>query len=128
MMAQLLAIFAGIALMLAVLGVYGVMAYNVAQRTSEVGIRMAIGAQPGDILRLIVKHGAVLAGTGVLVGLAMALGVSRFLAAFLNGVSPFDVATFSTFAIVLFVVGLVASYIPARRATKVDPLVALRTE
>ncbi|MEO5511732.1 MAG: ABC transporter permease [Longimicrobiales bacterium] len=127
-MAQLLGIFAGIALMLAVLGVYGVMAYNVAQRTAEVGIRMAIGAQSGDILKLIVRHGATLAGIGVLAGLVISLSVSRFLAAFLNGVSPFDVQTFATFSVILFVVGVVASYIPARRATRVDPLTALRME
>ncbi|HEX6694150.1 MAG TPA: ABC transporter permease [Longimicrobiales bacterium] len=128
LMARLLAIFAGIAVMLAVLGVYGVMAYNVSQRTSEVGIRMAIGAQTGDIVRLIIRHGAVLAGTGVLAGIIIALGVSRFLAAFLNGVSPFDIVTFAGFSAVLFAVGLIASYVPALRASRIDPLEALRTE
>jgi putative ABC transport system permease protein len=127
-LAQLLSIFAGIALMLAVLGVYGVMAYNVAQRTQEVGIRMAIGAQPGDIVRLIVRHGSFLAGTGVVIGLALALAVARFLAAFLNGVSPYDATTFAMVPIILFAVGIVASYIPARRATRIDPLIALRQE
>jgi putative ABC transport system permease protein len=127
-LAQLLAIFAGIALMLAVLGVYGVMAYNVAQRTQEVGIRMAIGAQPGDIVRLVLRHGSILAGSGVIIGLLLAFGVARFLAAFLNGVSPFDPVTFASFSLTLFIVGLLASYIPARRATRVDPLSALRME
>jgi ABC-type antimicrobial peptide transport system permease subunit len=127
-LAQLLSIFAGIALLLAVLGVYGVMAYNVAQRTAEVGIRMAIGAQPADILKLIVRHGAALAGVGVAIGLALAFAVSRFLAAFLNGLSPFDAFTFITFPTVLFIVAIVASWIPARRATHVDPLTALRVE
>lgn len=127
-MTRLLSIFAAMALVLAILGVYGVMAYNVAQRTQEVGVRMAIGAQPPDILRLVVRQGSALAALGIAVGLALALAVSRFLAAFLYGVSPFDPLTFAFVSLALFVAAIVACYLPATRATRVDPVVALRTE
>ena len=127
-MARLLAIFAGVALLMAVLGVYGVMSYGVTQRVQEVGIRMALGAQPGDVRRLIVRQGLVLAVIGLVIGIGLALGVARFLAAFLYGVSPFDAATFGFVSIALGGAALAACYFPARRASRVDPILVLRAE
>jgi putative ABC transport system permease protein len=125
-MARLLAIFAGVALLMAVLGVYGVMSYGVTQRTQEVGIRMALGARAGDVQRLIVRQGSVLAIVGLVIGLLLALAGARSLAAFLYGVSPFDLATFVVVVLALGIAALAACYFPARRASRVDPLVALR--
>lgn len=127
-MVKLLSVFAAIALVLAVLGVYGVMAYNVTQRTQEMGIRMALGAQRADIVRMIVRQAAMLAGIGLLGGLAVALGTARFLSAFLHGVSPFDLATFVSVPLALGTAAVVAAIIPARRATRIDPVDALRYE
>ena len=127
-MAKIMAAVAGIALILALAGVYGVMAYTVSQRTQEVGIRLALGAQSGDVLAMIVRQGTALALIGVAVGIAVALAVTRSLSVFLYGVSPFDPVTFSAGALSLLVAGLAATYLPARRATKVDPMVALRAE
>ncbi|HSJ16004.1 MAG TPA: ABC transporter permease [Longimicrobiales bacterium] len=127
-LARLLSIFAGMALLLAVIGVYGVMAYSVAQRTREVGIRMAIGADTPSIVRLMLRQGLLLGLTGTLLGVALALAVSRFLAAFLYGVSPFDPLTFIAFSTILLGAALLAAAIPALRAARVDPLVALHTE
>lgn len=127
-MGRLLAIFAGIALVMAVMGVYGVMAYSIAQRTREVGVRMALGAQPRDIVRLVLRQGSLLAGLGILIGLVAAAGVTRLLAAFLHGVSAFDPLTFGIVTASLAAAALLASLLPARRATRVDPLVALQTE
>jgi predicted permease len=127
-MAKLLAVFAGIALLMAVLGVYGVVSYSVTQRVQEVGIRMALGARATDVQRLIVRQGTALASVGLLVGLVLALIGARFLAAFLFGVSPFDLATCAIVTGVLGCSAVVACYLPARRASRVDPLVALRND
>ena len=125
---KLLAIFAGIAVLLAVIGIYGVMSYYVSQRTREIGIRVALGANSRNVLGLVVKLAAKLALIGVVVGIALALGVARLIAAFLYGVSPSDPITYASVAVVLIAVALLASFIPARRATKVDPMTALRYE
>jgi putative ABC transport system permease protein len=124
----MLAIFAGIAVLMAVLGVYGVMSYTVAQRTQEVGIRMALGAESKQVIALLVRQGATLAAFGILGGLVLALIAARFLAAFLFGVSPFDAVTFGGVAAALGAAAVVACWLPARRATRIDPLTALRTD
>jgi putative ABC transport system permease protein len=127
-MAKIMAVVALIALILALAGVYGVMGYTVSQRTQEMGIRMALGARGRDVLSMVVRQGGLLALIGVVVGVGVALGVTRSLSFFLFGVSPFDPITFGIVAVVLLGAGLVATYFPARRATKVDPMVALRAE
>jgi putative ABC transport system permease protein len=124
----LLGVLAALSLVLAVIGIYGVMSYNVARHTREIGIRMALGAQTTHIHRLIVGRGAALALAGVLIGLALALALTRLMEGLLFDVSATDPATFVGIAALLFAVALVACYVPARRAVKVDPLVALRYE
>ncbi len=124
----LLAIFAGVALTLAAVGIYGVMSYSVAQRTHEIGIRMALGAQTGAVLKLAVGYGLKLVIAGVVIGLIAAFALTRVMATLLYGVTATDPATFTLISLLLVCVAAVASYIPARRATKVDPIIALRYE
>ena len=126
--AWLLAVFAGLSLVLAVIGIYGVMAYSVSQRTRELGIRMALGASRGDVVRLVVLQGLKLTIAGLLVGLAVSFAVTRLIVNMLFGVSPTDILTFSVVPAVLALAALGASYLPALRATRIDPLVALRAE
>ena len=123
-----LGVFAGMALLMAVIGLYGVIGYAVTQRTQEMGVRMALGAQPAEILRLVLGQGMRLAGAGAAIGLVVALAASRLLRNELFHVSSFDPLTFALMAAVLIAAALLASYIPARRATRVDPMVALRYE
>jgi predicted permease len=120
--------FAGLALILAMIGLYGLISFTVAQRTREIGIRMALGAQPRDILELVMRQGIGAAVVGVLVGVVAALALTRLMASLLFGVKPTDVVTFASVAVILTCVALAASYIPARRAMRTDPLVALRHE
>jgi putative ABC transport system permease protein len=127
-MAKIMAVLAVVALVLSVVGVYGVMAHSVSQRTQEVGIRMALGAGRGKVLGMILRQGAVLAAIGVAIGLILAAVVARTLSIFLFGVSPYDPPTFAAVAVLLLCAGVVATYFPARRATKVDPVEALRSE
>jgi putative ABC transport system permease protein len=124
----LLSAFAGTALLLAMMGIYGVTAFSVTQRTQEIGVRMALGAQPGNIFRMIMLEGLLLASFGVAVGLAGALWLTRLIRSMLYGVPPHDPVTFGVAAAVLALMALAASYLPARRATKVDPMIALRYE
>jgi putative ABC transport system permease protein len=128
MAATLLSIFGLLALSLAALGLYGVMAYSVSQRTRELGIRISIGAKQRDVLKLVLGQTLVLAAIGIAGGLLTAIAVTRFAANLLYGVSPADPATFALIAVLLFLVSLVAGYFPARRATRIDPMIALRSE
>jgi putative ABC transport system permease protein len=124
----LLTIFGAVALTLAAIGIYALMAYSVEQRTQEIGIRMALGAEPGSVQKMIVMQGMLLALIGVVIGVAGSLALTRLMSSLLYGVKPWDPVTFAVTAALLTVVALFACFFPARRASRVDPMVALRYE
>jgi len=124
----LLGVFAGVALVIAVLGVFGVLSFVVTQRARELGIRIALGAAPAQVRRLVVARGVALVLAGVALGIVGAVALTRFMGALLFGVTPTDPATYVAVAVILVGAALLASYLPARRATRVDPILALRAE
>jgi putative ABC transport system permease protein len=125
---MLLGVFATIAVVMAALGIFGVLSYTVTQRTRELGIRLALGAAPGAVRRMVVRQGLALVVTGLLIGLAGSLAVVRVMTSLLYGVAPTDPLTFTAVGALLVSVAVAASYLPARRATRVNPIIALRAE
>jgi putative ABC transport system permease protein len=128
MLSQLLGLFAAIALILAAIGIYGVMSYSVSERSHELGLRMALGAQPRHVVRLVLAQAMTLSFLGVMMGVAASFAAAPLLARFLYGVKPHDVLTLVLVSSLLIAVTLFASYIPARHATAIDPMVTLRHE
>lgn len=124
----LLAVFGGLALLLASIGLYGVASYSVSQRTREIGVRMALGAEPASVLRLVLGRGMILVAAGLVIGLATALGTAGLMQALIVGINPRDPLTFIATPAILAAIALLATYVPARRARKIDPLIALRTD
>jgi putative ABC transport system permease protein len=124
----IMSIFGGLALLLAAVGIYGVLATSVEQRTREIGVRMALGARRGNVLRLIMLSGLLLVLIGMGIGVVAGFGLTRWLASMLYGVSPNSLATYLLVSVAMIVIAMVACYVPARRATKVDPIKALRAE
>jgi putative ABC transport system permease protein len=125
---MMLALASGMALLLGVIGIYGVISYSVSQRTREIGIRMALGAQQENVRRMFVRHGLGLAGIGIAIGMGAAAGLTRLLSSLLFEVSPLDPVTYAAVSIGLVLAALLASYFPARKATAVDPVQALKFE
>jgi putative ABC transport system permease protein len=125
---MLLGVFAGTALVLALAGMYGVMAYSVSRRTGEIGVRMALGASPMTIVRLVLGEGLSTAVVGIALGVLASFAMTRLMASMLFGLNPTDPLTFAAAALLLMVAALAACYVPARRATRVDPMMALRNE
>jgi putative ABC transport system permease protein len=124
----LLTVFAGFAFLLAAIGIYGVMAYNVSQRTQEIGVRMALGAHAGDVLRLVMRQAIAVVAVGLLIGVGASLALSRLMTNLLFEVKPTDARTFVVVPALLLLAALMAAYVPARRATRVEPVRALRYE
>ena len=126
--AALLGAFGAVAALIAIVGIYGVLAYVVGRRTKEIGVRMALGAQRRNVLQLVLRQGATMTALGVAAGLAGAVALTRYLESLLFGLAPLDVPTYAVVAAAFAAVALLASYLPARRATLIDPLAALRHE
>lgn len=126
--AQLIGLFAALGLVLTAIGIYGVISFHVSQRTQEIGVRVALGASRSDALRLVLKHGIVLASAGIGIGIVAALVLTRFLSSMLFQIRPVDFPTYALVTVCLTCVALLACYIPARRATRVDPVTAMRCE
>jgi ABC-type antimicrobial peptide transport system permease subunit len=129
----MLGIAGAMALVLGLIGIYGVISYAVSQRKREIGIRLALGAQQGELRRMFVRHGLVLAGIGVVIGLGVAMGLTRLMTSLLFGINPldavtYDAVTYAAVVVVLLAASVLASYLPARRASSVDPVEALKTE
>ena len=123
-----LGLASGLAIVLAAMGLYGALSYNVAQRTREIGVRLALGAQPASVRWMVVRQGVQVVGAGVLAGIVVALIAAPLLGRLLFGVAPLDLPTFAGVVTLMALVGLLASYLPARRASSVDPIVSLRSE
>jgi ABC-type antimicrobial peptide transport system permease subunit len=124
----MLAIAAAVALLLGIVGIYGVIAYIAAQRTREIGVRMALGAESRDVSRLFVRHGLTLTAIGLAIGVAASIGLTRFMSTLLFGVSATDPITYAAVSAILGAVALLATWLPARRAARIDPMVALRAD
>jgi ABC-type antimicrobial peptide transport system permease subunit len=124
--AQAYTLFGALALLLAGIGLFGLMSYSVSRRTNEIGIRMALGARSGDVLRLVMRESMILVAVGVVIGVGVALGVSRFVATLLFGLAPTDATSIAAATGIMVVVSALAGFLPARRAARVDPMIALR--